>query len=270
MSYTTVEQVRRHLIVPYPVEDQVFDQPVILTGSNFVRFYGGGVESDSVRVKSIQSHEPIRSSVMLSGGTATISAGVIVPGSVVVASDSSLGQVYVENVDYVVDYDGGTISAKVGGALGSSQTVTVWFLPYALYEAGGDYTLDAAAGQIKRQAGGAIADGETVRLDYQPVFVSVADEIVQNAVTLANGMIESEVDPERQFEVDHSLGAAATYRALEIVCRAAASRELAAQRGGDKSATVWIKLADDYAVRSDALLKNFRPPYTGPRTPAHS
>ena len=270
MSYTTVEQVRRHLIIPYPVEDQVLDQAMILTGNDYVRFYDGGVDAVSVRVKSIQSLKPVRSTIVLSGGTAIIAAGMIVPDTVVVASDSSLGTVYVENVDFVVDYGGGRLTVKAGGALSSTQTVTVWFLPYALYEEGSDYALDAAGGQIKRLAGGTMASGETVELDYRPVFVSVADEIVQNAVALANGMIESEVDPERQFEVDSALGAAATYRALEIVCRAAASRELASQRGGDKVATVWIKLADDYAGRSDTLLRNFRPPYTGPRNPARS
>jgi len=88
------------------------------------------------------------------------------------------------------------------------------------------------------------ACGEAVWLDYQPVYVSVADEIVDNAVAMANGMVENELDPDRQFEVDPTLAAGATYRALEIVCRAAASRELSAQRGGDRMAATWLKLAD--------------------------
>jgi len=187
-----------------------------------------------------------------------------------VASDSSLGTVYVENVDYVVDYAGGRLTTKVGGSLSSAQTVTVWYLPYALYEEGSDYGLDASGGQIKRLSGGDIASGETVRLDYRPVFVSVTDEIIENAVALANGMVQTEVDAEREFEANPSLGAAATYRALEIVCRAAASRELASQNGADKVATVWIKLADDYAGRSDQLLTGFRPPFNGPRNPQRS
>lgn len=270
MSYTSAEQVRRHLIVPYPVEDQIVDQAVTLLSNDYVVFYGGGVDPTSLRVKSMQASKPTRSIVTFDNGVAVVSAGMIAPDSVVVASDSSLGAVYVENVDFIVDYGGGRLTIKVGGALTSSQQVTVWFLPYALYEEGSDYALDASGGQIKRLNGGSIASGETVQLDYRPVFVSVADEVIENAVAMANGMVENEVDPERQFEVDSALGAAATYRALEIVCRAAASRELASQRGLDKVATVWIKLADDYAGRSDLLLRNFRPPYTGPRTPTRS
>jgi len=159
------------------------------------------------------------------------------------------------------------VSVKAGGILTSSQQVTVWFLPYALYAATSDYTLDAAHGQIKRLAGGDIAPGETVRLDYRPVYVSVADEIIDNAVTMANGMIEREVDPEGEYEADTTLDTAATYRALEIVCRAAASRELASQRGADKVATGWMKLSDDYGTHSELLLRNFRPPVSGPRAP---
>jgi hypothetical protein len=195
---------------------------------------------------------------------------MVVPGSLVAASDSSLGTVYVENVDYVVDYGGGILTAKAGGALGSNSQVTVWFFPYALYQEGTDYALDSEGGRLKRLTSGSIAGGETVWLDYSPIYVSVADEIVENAVAMANGLIESEVDPERQFEVSPTLSAAATYRALEIVCRAAATRELASQRAQDKAASVWIKLADDYAGRSDLLLRSFRPPYSGPRTPARS
>ncbi len=270
MSYTNAEQVRHHLVTPYPLEAEVVDQPIVLTGSDYVRFYGGAVHQSSLRVKSIQDHIPSRSTVGFTNGVATITSAPIAVGSVVVASDSSLGTVYDENADYVVDYTQARLTVKSGGALSGSQQVAVWYLPYLLYVEGTDFSLNAARGEIKRLATGSIADGETVRLDYQPVYVCVADEIVENAVAMANGMVEGEVDPDRQFEVDPTLSAVATYRALEIVCRAAASRELASQQGGDKTASVWLKLADDHARRSDELLSSFRPPYDGLRTPVHS
>jgi len=270
MSYTSVEQVRQHLIIPYPIEDQITEQPVTLPETVYVRFFGGGLEATSVRVKAVRNLTPSRTAAVLAESTAVIASGPIVPDSVVVASDSSLGTVYVENVDYVVDYGGGRLSLKAGGCLTSGQTVTVWFLPYALYEDGRDYAVDVAGGRIRRLAGGTIAPGETVRLDYRPVFVSVADELLENAVALANGMVQTEVDTEREFEANPSLSAAATYRALEIVCRAAASRELASGNGADKVASVWMKLADDYSVRSDKLLTGFHPPVTSPRNPQRS
>jgi len=270
MSYTNAEQVRHHLVTPFPVADQVLDQPVIIPSSDYYRFYGGAVEADSVRVKSLQSTTPQRTEVNLSGGTASCGVAPMLSGSVLVASDSSLGTVYRENLDYVFDYATGTLSTKTGGALASNQTVIVWYLPFTLYLSGTDYSLAFDRGEIRRLETGSIAVGERVWLDYHPVYVSVADEIITNAVTMANGMVENEVDPNREFEVDPTLSAAATYRALEIVCRAAASRELAVSRSGDRVASVWIKLADGYSERSELLLRSFRPPYDSPRNPVRS
>ena len=270
MSYTNAEQVRHHLITPFPVADQILDQAMIMPSSNSYRFYGGAVDSGSVRVKSLQSTIPQRIDVTLSGGTGSVGAAPILSGSVVVASDSSLGTVYRENLDYVFDYTSGRLSTKTGGALSASQSVTIWYVPFSLYSSGTDYSLTAASGEIRRLVAWSIAAGERVWLDYQPVYVSVAEEIVTNAVAMANGMVESEVDPNREFEVDPTLSAAATYRALEIVCRAAASRELAASRSGDRAATVWIKLADGYSDRAELLLRSFRPPFDSPRNPVRS
>jgi hypothetical protein len=252
------------------VQETIRNQRLVLTGTEYVRFHGGRIDSSTLAVKSVQSAGPERTSVALVSGAASFAAGPVVPHSHLAASDSSGGILYRENVDYIIDYDTGTIAAKSGGVLTAGQTVVIWYYPFALYEAGADFSLNSDRGEIKRLATGAIADGETVWLDYEPVYLTVADEIIENAVAMANGMVESEVDPDRQFEVDPILGAAATYRALEIVCRAAASRELAAGGGGDKVALVWMKLADNHAGRADRLLNSFRPPYDGPRTPSRS
>ncbi len=270
MSYTNTDQVRHYLVTPYPARDLVCDQPVQLGGSEYVVFHGGAVEPSSLKVKSTRSQTPTRICLSLSSGSAIVATSPLTPGSVVVASDSSLGQVYAENDDYIIDYAAATIARKEGGEIAADQTITVWYVAYVLYDEGTDYVLSSVRGEIKRLASGAIADGETVWLDYRPVHLSLADELVDNAVSLANGLIEREVDPERQFEVDPTLSAAATYRALEIVCRAAASRELASGSGGDKVALAWIRLADDYTARSESLLNSFRPPFDSPRNPVHS
>jgi hypothetical protein len=270
MSYTNVEQVRHHLITDYPVSGQTLDQPVILAGTDYVDFYGGSILDTSIQVKSIRTNSPVAATVVLQNGQTVLSGGPVVSGSLVVASDSSLGQVYEENTDYVFNTTTGRLTVKEGGELSPDQTLAVWYLPYALCAQGADYSLDADRGRIRRLAGGSIADGETVWLDYQPVHLSIADEIVENGVAMANGLIEREVDPERQFEVDPTLSAAATYRSLEIICRAAAARELSSRAGGAVVANAWMKLADDYSGRSDLLIKSFRPPYDGPRPPRHS
>ena len=270
MSYTNIEQVRHHLATDYPVSGRVLDRNLTLTGLDYIDFHSGSVLTSSLRVKSVRDQEVKSTTVVLQNGRTSLGSSPVVSGSVVVASDSSLGVLYEENTDYICDAAAGQLLIKDDGAIAPNAQLAVWYLPCTEYVAGVDYAFDTTRGRIKRLAGGSIADGETVRLDYEPVYLSVVDETVERSVALANGMIAHEVDPERQFEVDPTLSAAATYRALEIVCRAAATRQLSGRYDGASAATAWMKLADVYSNRSDLLLRSFRPPYDGPRTPRRS
>lgn len=269
MSYTNVELVRHHLVAAFPTQDKVYDQAVIIE-SDYVTFFNGPVEEPSVLVKSVQSNIPTRVTVTLNSERTSLVAAPLVRGSVLVASDSSLGTVFTENVDYVIDYELGDLIIKEGGGLSVGQTITVWYQDYFIYTASGDYQLDADRGRIKRLSGGDIAAGETVYLDYAPVYQSFNEEILTRAVLEANGLIEREVDPDRQFGADSMLQSCATYRALEIICRASAARELSSLRGEDRTALAWMKLAETYATRSVELMRSFRPPFDGPATPALS
>jgi len=270
MSYTNVELLSHHLISAFPVERLVRDQVVVLEGADYQSFFGGAVEDSSLRVKSIQDHQPTRQSVTLSGGETVLASGPLVPGSVVVASDSSLGTIYTENVDYVVRYGDGQLIVKDDGLLSPGMTVTAWFLPYTLYDLGSDYSADANRGEIRRLSSGAIADGERVFIDYSPRYDSFDQAVLENAVAEANGTIEREVDPDRQFGADPALQAAATYRALAVVCRTAATRELSSGRTEYRVASVWLELAQDSGLQAEKYLAGFRAPISGPSHPSHS
>jgi hypothetical protein len=270
VSYPSIELVRHHSVANFPVQEQVQDQPVVLEGNDYVAFFNGAVDAASFTVKSLRNNELTRAAVTLGSGRTALTSAPLVPGSVVVASDSSLGTVYTENIDYIIDYTEADLIVKSGGSLSAGQTVTVWYLAYFLYTAGNDYQLDADRGRLKRLAGGDIASGETVYLDYAPVYKSFDDEMLNNAVLEATGLIEKEVDPDGQFGADPVLQASATYRALEIICHASAARELSSLRGEDGTALAWMKLAQTYAERSEQLLRLFRPPLAGPTTPVHS
>ena len=148
MSYTNVEQVRQHLVFPYPVADPIREQQVVMTSGEYVSFYGGSVDESSLVVKSLQTNEPTRTAVTLASGQTMLGASLLVPGSVVVASDSSLGIVYVENVDYIIDYSSGSLMIKSGGQLSQGQVVTVWYMSYQKYQAGIDYDLHGSRGEI--------------------------------------------------------------------------------------------------------------------------
>ena len=270
MSYTNVELVRHHLVADFPTQENIYDQAVILKGSDYATFFNGAIEESSLTVKSQQSNDLTSATVTLGSGGTSLASSPLVRGSVVVASDSSLGTIYTENVDYIIDYPLSVLTIKSGGALSAGQTVSVWYLAYVIYTDGSDYQADVNRGRIRRLSGGDIAPGETVYLDYSPIYQSFNEEMLNNAVLEANGLIEKEVDPDGQFGADPVLQASATYRALEIVCHAAAARELSSLRGEDRTALAWMKLAETYTTRSELLLRLFRPPYTGPAAPVHS
>ncbi len=269
MSYTNADVLRQYLSSPYPTLDSVFDQPVTLRNIDAVQFFGGSVEAESVVVKSLQINELTRTTGAFVAGQLSIGGNRIVRGSVLIATDSSLGTVFTENLDYIVDYASGTITRKTGGALSDGVLYTIWYTPYTLYELDTDYELNAGDGEINRLNGGAIASGETVFLDFVPVYASFGEEVLELAAIEANALVEAEIDPQQQYGGNPVLRAAATCLGLAIVCRTSASRELSRLRGEERTASGWIKLAESYAERGEQLIKAFRPAMTGPAAPTH-
>jgi hypothetical protein len=270
MSYISVEDIRHRLIDRNLVVSKIINQPVCLIGTDYIRFYGAAIQKDSLTVKSIQTENSSRTTLSMNQSPLIICSVPLVPGSVVVASDSSLGKVYTENKDYIINYNQGDIQIKEGGLLQAGMNFTIWYLPFTIYQVEADYQEDLDHAQIKRTGNGRISSGETVYIDFQPVYENYSEELLSMAVAEANALIAGEVDPERKFGADPTLIAAASSRAMEIICRLAAGRELSGGPGDDKKALSWLRLSDDYANRCEKLLKIFRPPYQGPALPAHS
>ena len=190
MSYTTVEQVRHHLVTSAAKQERIRDQQVVLYTDREVPFYGGPVDESTFLVKSLRAKSFQRVAKTLVSGANALGHVNIIRGSVVLASDRSLGRIYEENCDYVVDYDAGAVYAKEDGDLEVGMTVCIWFSPYVVYTSGTDYQVYCDRGNIRAYASGAIASGETVILDYSSVYTDLADEIVNHAVLMANSMIE--------------------------------------------------------------------------------
>lgn len=270
MSYTNIELVRHHLATEFPIRDQVYDQIVVLNSDDYIYFFLGAIDESSLIAKSIQTNEPEQKQIILGSGANAVDSFPLQRESVVVSSDSSLGTIYIENGDYVIDYDNAQLYIKANGSLTSGDTVTVWYKKYVLYINNSDYQINDENGKIRRMIGGDIASHETILIDYTPVYKSHTEEVLNNAVLEANNHIENEIDQDQIYGANPVLQAAATYRALEIVCQTAAARELSSLRGEEKSAVVWMKLADVYAERSDKFMRSFRPPIDGPNKPIHS
>lgn len=269
MSYTHIDIVRHYLTTCFPTGARIHDQMVVFSSDEPIPFYGGSVVSDAIVVKSLRNTSVDRVSIAIQSGRTALPSSPLVRGSVVVASDSSLGHVYVENLDYVVDYDSGELILKPSGDISIGSTVTVWYQPFTVYANGSDYFADVDRGKLKRLTSGDILLGEAVFIDYQPVYTGYDDEIVEGAVLQANSVTQQEVDPDRQFGADPVLQAAATYRALRIICHASAVRQLSSGQGDSSSASAWIKLAVAFDETAGKLIRAFRPPFEGPSAPTH-
>ena len=270
MSFTNSKLVKSYLTDSFPRQEKISDQPVQLNSTEFISFFSGAVDSPSFRVKSKQSNKPIRISLLLNSNTENINSLPLVPDSVVVASDSSLGIIFTENIDYIIDYGQGNIILKSGGAISVGTTVTIWYQAYVTYTLTVDYLLNSDRGDIKRVPSGAIADSEIIQIDYTPVSSAYNDVIIDNAVLMANSLIDKEIDSAQDFGADPVLQAAATFRALEIICQTSAVRQLAQQKGQEKSSSGWVRLAEMFSKRSSELLDKFHPPFDNLKSPEHS
>jgi hypothetical protein len=245
-------------------------EPFSFHGTDYAPFFAGAVRTGSLVVKNVRQNDPTRTELTLANGPNLINANGIKSGSITLASDSSLGRIYVENIDYVVDYGNGSLALKSDGDLAVGQTVVVWHYPFHLYLEESDYRVDYDQAEIARLASGEIADRETVYLEYSPELSLFNNQLVEAGVRDANALIEAEIDPDREFGADPVLVSAATYRALEIICRAAAARELASRKGLYQTATGWLKLGETYAELAERWLKSFRPPVQPPASPTIS
>jgi len=269
MPYTTPEQIQSHLASEKIPSRPVADQPVLIDTNDAIPFSAVSILSGTLRAKVRRARKHERTTLALENSL-VFSSQPVVPGSVVVGSDSSMGQMFVEPVDYLVDHPAGKITPRSGGLMLVGSPVTIWYLPYTVLTESTDYHVDYESAAVRRTTSGEITLGETISLDYTPQHAGVIEEMILSAVAAANGLIERRVDPNGQFEADPVLGLAATYTALEIVCRSAAARDLSFRTGQDRTARTWMQLASDYAVRAEQLMTAFRPPVTPLASPTLS
>lgn len=267
MSYTTTEQVRRHVLDSAPVTDSTIEQPFTLGATEWTSFHRGPVKSDSVRVAARRSDPPTRISAAFTGDLLSLPAVGICRDSVMVASDSSLGIEFIENVDYTVDYVSAAIVRKAGGAIAAGQSVSVWYRPRFEYAIDSDYQLDSEGSRLKRLTSGTIGDGETVLVSYEPQQSSFPDDVIAQATDEANQFISAAIDPAKEFGADAHLALTATYHAVALICRIAATRDLIGGAGSNTLASAWLKLAETHQQLSRELIDSFRPPATRPNQP---
>lgn len=272
MPFTDRELVKKHLIDFRVGQAEVTGFAVVLAGTDPVQLPHSGLAPSSVVIKANECSAPVCETPTPGDEWVELSQADVVPGSVIVANNTSLSTVYTENVDFTVDTAGGRFRRIAGGAMASGQPAAVWYFFYRRYTAGTDFTVDTKAGQVRRLLDGAIEDGQTVLVDYIAEFGTVTEEAIDQAITEADEAILQLIDPQFHDTTDPVLVAAETYWAVAILCRVRAAAELsgAAQKTSAAAATAksWMELAGHYHQLAEERLKPFRHAIPTMRFPA--
>jgi hypothetical protein len=270
MSYTNLELVKKHVSLDEIPGGTKGDYPVTFIDLDWVNLPGRGLVENSVAIKTLKGNEPVHERVTMADGIIPLTNSRLVRDSMTMASDDSLGRVFVENVDYSVDYSNGTIRRLSGGSIAEGTTVSVWYYFYSIYAEGVDFSINSQYGMVKRLPGGTIQPNQTVLVDYELSANQLNDELISEAVLEANAVIERELDPGRQFGADLALQTAATYLAVSLVCRMAAASDLRFGAYGRQTAPSWLTLAESYREDYRRLVKIFRPQAARMNRPTHS
>ena len=257
MSFTTIEIVRKHILENRIAVGEVDSEPVKIGADSIGYLRYPPVNTGSEKVKAKEQIKPdYQEVIFLSDDRADLLKTDLIRDSVVVASNSSLGHVYKENIDYTVDYNAGTIMRISDGEIPSINHISVWYMPYRVYTRGSDYTIDNETGTIKRTAGGDIESGQWLYVDYTSEYAFINDGTITNAINEANELVLNFIDSIYSSSTDRSLVVAETYLAIAIVCRIKA---MWAVSSGNKNTpgSAWSALSDQYKKDAYLMLEKF-------------
>jgi hypothetical protein len=261
MSFTNIDLVKKHILEHAFGTTDMENVPCHLSGETPFQLPHINILSNSERVKGKELSIPIQENISFSSSEeVSLSHPELIPDTVVVAKDSSLGQIYVENLDYSIDYDNGKIISIPNGSIPQGSQVVIWYLFFRVYAKDTDYRIDYDNGQITRIASGEIEDGQRVLADYTVGFGLLGDEVIANAIVEANDRILKIIDPGYSSSTDQSLVTAETYLTVSILCNIKAL-ETITQNPGTTAKSLSMAFSDMssvYQERAFDLLKNFK------------
>lgn len=204
-------------------------------------------------VKIIRTAVPIKNAVnptLTDQDAFNLVSGKIVPDTVVVADDALLTTVYVENDDYIIDYDLGTIErTNIGTTIGNGATVHVWYVPFVVLTGGSDYNFHHSEGQLNRRAGTTIPTKAMVFIDYTHAEGLPSDTLIVEMITEMESFIEPRLKPGFTLaSSDEGLKTAASNYVMWGLCLALSFRELnvGGKDNSDDLAKRWQDLSKLY------------------------
>ncbi|MGH8003998.1 MAG: hypothetical protein ACRECJ_04680 [Limisphaerales bacterium] len=257
MPFTNSQLIRKHLIEHSAAGQSVENFPVKLTGTSPVKLPGAPLLSGSDKVKGKEDGTPKQETVFVTLAGIQLTSTDLIPESVVVASDSSLGAIYVEQVDFAVDYAAGKIRRLAGGALTSDTNITVWYVPFKIYTRGTDYKIDYGKGEITRLVSGVIEEGQTVHVDFKLDPAFLGQEIIENAVAEAEAQVVWRIDASYLDSSDAGLSAGATYLAVSILAHIKSLEAMQAGVSSHQLSRSWAIMSNFYRKRAQEFLAPF-------------
>ncbi len=265
MTFTNIDLVKKHILEHELGTVSRENVACRLVGETPFQLPHILLLSGSEKVKAKEQNAPIQESVdFASSETAQLAHEELIPDTMVVANDSSLGKIYVENLDYSIDYDQGRITRLSNGSIPPASSVVVWYLSFRIYQKDTDYQIDYNKGQIKRLSSGDIEDGQWVLVDYGVEFALLNDEVIENAIKEANDQVIKYIDPSYANSTDQSLVTAETYLAVSILCNVKAmeamTQNVASGSGwqAHSLSLAWSKMSSTYRDQAYQLLQRFR------------
>lgn len=268
MPFTNAQLVRKHLIEHSITGQSVENLPLKLAGSAPVKLPSGPLLSGSDKVKGKEEGTPKQETVLLTLAGVQLTSTDLIPESVVLASDSSLGSVYVEQVDFAVDYPAGKIRRLSGGALTVDANVTVWYVPFRIYARNADYKIDYGRGELTRLTGGVIEDGQTVLVDFKIDPAFLGPEVIENAVAEAEALVVSQIDAAYLDFSEPGLAAGATYLAVGILAHIKSLESMQAEPPSHLLSRSWAIMSNFYRRRAQDFLSPFAKKRGGLKTMA--
>jgi hypothetical protein len=261
MSFTNLDLVKKH-ILEHPLSTANMENVAChLLGETPFQLPHLDILSNSEKIKGKEQNVPTQENISFSSSdTASLAHPELIPDTVVVAKDSSLGEIYVENIDYSIDYDNGEITRIPDGSIPPGSEVVIWYLYFRIYAKDTDYRMDYSKGKITRLASGEIEDGQWVLVDYTVEFGLLIDEVIANAIVEANDKILKIIDPSYFNSTDQSLVTAEAYLTVSILCNIKALEVMTQnlESTAKSLSTAWSNMSSVYQERAFDLLKKFK------------
>lgn len=271
MAFTTREIVKKHILDHHLGSTNVKNESIRLQGTDWFQLQKHIILEGSEKIKGKEQFEPTREDInFASADSQNLTHSQLISDTVVAASDSSLGIIYMENVDYHIDYESGGITCLTGGSIPQGAAVSVWYLYYRVYEKGVDYDMDYRRGRIKRISSGAIESGQWIMADYTAEYGALDDDAIVNAISEANSRIIDFIDSVYHDSNDRLLVTAETYLAVSIICGIRAMESISPSLGKNESADAmsWTALSEMYKKEAFNILSKFAAPFNNLNSPS--